>query len=165
VSPWGDAVARADTMAVPPPKGNIVPVIRFHVDSSLSPDEAFAVLTDFTHARADAWPSIDTEHFTVHDRGATWAVVTEGTAAAWERERYEWDGTFRRITATTLDSKLFGAGGGWDIRLIPESGGTRVEVELTRTPATVKGKLLASILKIVGPPNLRKSFGQALKAR
>ncbi|MFI5615075.1 hypothetical protein [Amycolatopsis sp. NPDC051903] len=140
-------------------------VIRFHVDSALSPADAFAVLTDFGPARAEHWSSIDAEHFTVHDRGDTWAEVTEGTGAAWERERYEWDATRRRVTATTLDSKLFGAGGGWVFRLSPDRDGTRVEVELTRTPATVKGKLLASVLRIVGPASLRKSLGGPLKAR
>ncbi|MBF6195990.1 MULTISPECIES: SRPBCC family protein [Nocardia] len=138
--------------------------VRFHLLSTLSPAEVVRVLTDFGPARAEAWPSIDAEHFVVHERGDTWAEVTEGTAAAWERARYEWDPAGDTVTVTTLDSKLFGAGGGWVFRAAPGEDGTRVDVELTRTPRTVKGKILAALLPLVGPSSLRKSFAGPLRA-
>lgn len=138
--------------------------IRFHLLSSLSPADVVAVLTDFGPARTAAWPSIDAEHFQVHDRGENWAEVTEGTAAAWERARYTWDPAGDTVRITTLDSKLFGAGGGWVFTVTPEDLGTRVDVELTRTPRTVKGRLLAALLPLVGPSSLRKSFAGPLKA-
>ncbi|MEV0027703.1 hypothetical protein [Nocardia sp. NPDC050793] len=138
--------------------------VRFHLLSTLSPAEVVRVLTDFGPARAELWPSIDAEHFVVHDRGDTWAEVTEGTAAAWERARYQWDPAGDTVTITTLDSKLFGAGGGWVFRATLEPHGTRVDVELTRTPRTFKGKLLAALLPLVGPSSLRKSFAGPLKA-
>jgi hypothetical protein len=34
-----------------------------------------------------AWPSNDAEHFQVHERGDTWAEVTEGNGKSWERAR------------------------------------------------------------------------------
>jgi hypothetical protein len=71
------------------------------------------VLTDFSPARADTWPTIDSEHFMVHERGDTWAEVTEGTESSWERARYEWDPAGDTVKVTTLDSKVFGPGGGW----------------------------------------------------
>ncbi|MGO4649550.1 hypothetical protein AB4305_32140 [Nocardia sp. 2YAB30] len=55
--------------------------------STLSPAEVVHVLTNFGPERPDVWPAIDAEHFVVHERGDTWAEVTEGTAAAWERAR------------------------------------------------------------------------------
>ncbi|MFB4263337.1 hypothetical protein [Nonomuraea sp. GTA35] len=140
-------------------------VVRFDLLSSLTPAAAMRVLTDFGPARARSWPSIDAGHFTVHQLGDTWAEVTEGTAAAWERARYEWDAEKGRVLITTLDSKLFGPGGGWDIRLTPEGDGTRVTVELTRQPRTLKGKILAALLPLAAPSSLRKSFGEPLKAR
>ena len=91
-------------------------------------------MTDFSPARPASWPSIDADHFVVHEIGDTWAVVTEGTASAWERARYEWDSDGDRVVIVTQDSKLFGPGGGWVFRLTPEGSGTRVEVELTRAP-------------------------------
>ncbi|MET8426738.1 hypothetical protein [Nocardia sp. NPDC004860] len=139
--------------------------VRFHLLSTLTPAEVVRVLTDFGPARTEAWPSIDAEHFVVHDRGETWAEVTEGTAAAWERARYQWDPDGDTVTVTTLDSKLFGAGGGWVFRATPEAGGTRVDVELTRTPQAFKGKLLAALLPLVGPSSLRKSFAGPLRAK
>ncbi|MGW4244239.1 hypothetical protein [Nocardia sp. NPDC004722] len=138
--------------------------VAFHLMSTLSPAEAMHVLTDFGPTRAEAWPSIDTDHFTVHARGENWAEVTEGTAAAWERARYDWDPAGDTVTVTTLDSKLFGAGGGWVFKITPDLPGCRVDVELTRNPQAFKGKLLAALLPLVGPSSLRKSFAVALKA-
>ncbi|WP_338692880.1 hypothetical protein V2W30_01280 [Streptomyces sp. Q6] len=139
-------------------------VVRFQLRSQLDPKGVLGVLTDFGPSRAEAWPTIDADHFEVHDVGDTWAEVTEGTAAAWERARYEWEPAGDKVTITTLDSKLFGAGGGWVFTMTPEGAGTRVDVELTRRPATFKGKVLASLLPLVAPKSLRKSFSGPLRA-
>ncbi|MFD6273768.1 hypothetical protein [Nocardia asteroides] len=139
--------------------------IRFHLLSTLTPAEVVRVLTDFGPTRPETWAnSIDAEHFVVHERGDTWAEVTEGTAAAWERARYDWDPAGDTVTVTTLDSKLFGAGGGWVFRATPTERGSRVDVELTRTPTAVKGKILAALLPLIGPSSLRKSFAAPLRA-
>lgn len=139
--------------------------IRFHLDSSLTPEAAMRVLTDFSPARAEAWPTIDADHLTVHAQGATWAEVTEGTASAWERARYEWDDERGRVDITTLDSKVFGPGGGWVFQVSPADGGSRIDVELTRRPQTLQRKLLAALLPLVGPASLSKSFAGPLQAR
>ncbi|SEG92077.1 hypothetical protein SAMN05216223_12542 [Actinacidiphila yanglinensis] len=139
-------------------------VVRFHLVSTLSPSAVLDVLTDFGPSRAESWPTIDAEHFVLHGRGENWAEVTEGTASAWERARYEWQPGGDTVTITTLDSKLFGAGGGWEFTMTPEGEGTRVDVELVRRPATVKGKMLASLLPLAAPGSLRKSFAKPLRA-
>ncbi|MEV6338505.1 hypothetical protein AB0M12_27750 [Nocardia vinacea] len=138
--------------------------VRFHLISTLSPAEVVNVLTDFGPTRPEVWPSIDAEHFVVHDRGQNWAEVTEGTAAAWEHARYDWDLAEHTVTIATLDSKLFGAGGGWVFRATPDLFGTRIDVELTRTPQAFKGKILAALLPLIGPSSLRKSFAAPLQA-
>jgi hypothetical protein len=140
-------------------------VVRFHLVSQLGPKDVLEVLTDFGPSRAEAWPTIDAAHFEVHELGDTWAEVTEGTAAAWEHARYEWEPAGDTVTITTLDSKLFGAGGGWVFRMTPEGDGTRVDVELTRQPSTVKGKMLAALLPLAAPASLRKSFAGPLQAK
>ena len=101
----------------------------------------------------------------MHDRGADWAEVTEGNAAAWERGRYEWDASTGSATLTTHDSKLFGAGGGWDFRFTPHDDGTRIDVALTRTPDAFGAKILAALLPIIGASGLKKSFTAAFSAR
>ncbi|MFD9692969.1 hypothetical protein ACFXPX_40315 [Kitasatospora sp. NPDC059146] len=138
-------------------------VVRFQLVSTLGAEDVLAVLTDFSPARAEAWPSIDAEHFEVHALGDTWAEVTEGTAAAWERARYEWQPDGDTVTVTTLDSKLFGPGGGWVFKLTPEGDGTRVDVELTRHPQHLKGRMLAALLPVAAPGALRKSFAGPLR--
>lgn len=140
-------------------------VVWFQLISRLGPEEVMGVLTDFSSSRAEDWPTIDAEHFEVHERGDTWAEVTEGTSAAWERARYEWEPDGDTVTVTTLDSKLFGAGGGWVFRMAPrEDGGTLVDVTLTREPSTLKGKVLAALLPLAATSSLRKSFAKPLQA-
>ncbi|MFD9739764.1 hypothetical protein [Umezawaea sp. NPDC059074] len=141
-----------------------MPVVRFHLNSTLSPSAVLAVLTDFGPSRARDWPTIDAEHLQVHELGENWAEVTEGTASAWERARYDWDAATGRVAITTLDSKVFGPGGGWVFQLTENGAGTRVDVELTRRPATFTRKLLAALLPLVGPASLRKAFRGPLKA-
>lgn len=141
--------------------------VTFHLDSSLTAPELINVLTDFSPARAAAWPTIDADHLTVHARGADWAEVTEGTASAWERSRYEWDEAAGRVVITTHESKVFGAGGGWVFQLTPQADGTgtRVDVELDRPGETFGQKLAAKLLPFVAPASLAKSFRQPLAAK
>jgi hypothetical protein len=132
--------------------------IHFQLTSPLSPTEAFDVLTDFGPNRPDVWPSIDASQYTVHSRGENWAEVTEGTAAAWERARYEWDAVALHVAVTTHESKLFGAGGGWDFRFTPVEQGTLIDVELHREPHGLKQRLIGTLLKLVGPATFKKGF-------
>jgi hypothetical protein len=141
-----------------------MPVIRLTMTSTLTPPELMAVLTDFGPSRPTQWPTIDAAHFQVHAIGDTWAEVTEGTAAAWERARYGWDTERGRVTVTTHESKVFGPGGGWTFQLVPMTDGTRVDIELTRNPKGIKRKLLAALLPLVAPGSLRKSFAAPLHA-
>ncbi|KZM77110.1 hypothetical protein [Cellulosimicrobium sp. I38E] len=138
--------------------------VRFDLRSTLEAPQLMAVLTDFGPARAELWPTIDADHLELHARGDHWAEVTEGTASAWERARYEWDDDAYRVTVSTLDSKVFGPGGGWVFQLTPEADATRVDVELTREPAALKARLLALLLPLVAPRSLRKAFSGPLQA-
>ncbi|MEV7239443.1 hypothetical protein AB0N06_37945 [Streptomyces sp. NPDC051020] len=137
-------------------------ILRFHLNSSLTPSEVMRVLTDFSPARAETWPTIDAEHFRVHQLGDIWAEVTEGTADAWERARYEWDPEDNTVVVITRDSKVFGPGGGWVFRMTPQDTGTRVDIELERHPSTLKSRMLACILPFAAPV-FRKSFKAPLK--
>ncbi|ROO86862.1 hypothetical protein EDD29_4444 [Actinocorallia herbida] len=140
-------------------------VVRLDLTSALSVTELMNVLTDFGPDRPAAWSTIDEAHFEVHGLGDTWAEVTEGTAAAWERARYEWDTARGRVEITTHDSKVFGPGGGWVFQLTPGADGTRVDVELTREPQGFKRRALAALLPLVAPASLRKSLAGPLHAR
>lgn len=142
-----------------------MPTVRFRMTSALDPAALMGVLTDFGPTRPQQWPTIDADHFQVHSLGDTWAEVTEGTAAAWESARYDWDVRRGRVTVTTHDSKVFGPGGGWTFQLTPQAGGTLVNIELIRNPTGLKRRLLAALLPVVAPRALKKSFAGPLQAR
>lgn len=142
-----------------------MPTVRFQMTSALDPVGLMDVLTDFGPTRPQQWPTIDADHFQVHSLGDTWAEVTEGTAAAWERARYDWDVRRGRVTVTTRDSKVFGPGGGWTFQLTPRAAGTQVDIELVRDPQGFRRKLLAALLSVVAPWALKKSFAGPLQAR
>lgn len=136
---------------------------RFTVHSSLSPSEVLAVITDFGPDRARWWPNVDEEHFKLHDQGADWAEVTEGTAMGWERERYSWDAAAGTVAIDTLDSNLWAPGSGWRYELVSAAGGTDMHVSLTRAPSSLKGRLVAALIPLVGPRTLGKQFQSVLR--
>jgi hypothetical protein len=139
-----------------------MPRTRFTVHTSLSPNEVMELFTDFGPDRASRWPNVNDAHFTVHELGPDWAEVTEGNALAWERERYAWDAAAGTITIDTLDSNLWAAGSGWRYELKPASGGTDVNVTLTRQAKSLRGKLLGALIPIVGAPTLSRQFRSVL---
>lgn len=138
-----------------------MPALHFQMNSSMSPSEVMGVLTDFSPSRVEEWPSIDAEHFQVHERGDTWAEVTEGNDKSWERARYEWDPSQNTVTVTTRDSKPFGSGG-WNFTMTPTAEGTHIDVRLERHPHSFGAKVMSSIIPFAGPV-FRKSFKEPLK--
>jgi hypothetical protein len=136
---------------------------RFTVHTSLSPSDVMAVLTDFGPDRSRWWPNVDDAHFDVHGQGPDWAEVTEGTAMGWERERYSWDAASGIVTIETLDSNLWAPGSGWRYELVPAAQGTDLRVSLTRLPNSVKGKLVAALIPVVGSRALARQFRSVLR--
>ena len=137
-----------------------MPTTRFTVHTTLSPSEAMMLITDFGPDRASRWPNVDESHFTLHDQGPEWAEVTEGNAMGWERERYSWDASAGTVAIDTLDSNLWGPGSGWRYELVPAAEGTDVQVTLTRTPLSFRGRLIGALIPVVGSWALEDSSGQ-----
>ena len=135
----------------------------FTVHTSLSPSEVLSVITDFGPDRARWWPNVDEAHFKLHDQGADWAEVTEGTGLGWERERYSWDAATGTVTIDTLDSNLWAPGSGWRYDLVGAGDGTDLRVTLTRVPGSLKGRLIAALIPIAGARALGKQFQTVLR--
>ncbi len=133
------------------------------VTSTLPPEEALRVLTDFGPGRVEAWPGVDAEHLTVHARGEDFADVTEGNSVGWERERYTWDAAAGTVSAVTVESNLWAPGSRWDYTLTPAAEGTTVQVRLVRHGRGVKGRLIEALLPLIGPRTVRQGLAQALK--
>jgi catechol 2,3-dioxygenase-like lactoylglutathione lyase family enzyme len=47
-------------------------------ESTAPPERVLEAARDFSERRADLWPDVHVEYLEVHDRGETWAEVTEG---------------------------------------------------------------------------------------
>ncbi len=94
-----------------------------------------AAARDFSARRVELWRDVHTEHLTVHDRGETWADVTEGNPwgpwLVWERLRYDWSdpGSLR---GTVIESNLFKPGSTWEIHAAATEGGSQVEIVARR---------------------------------
>ena len=127
--------------------------IRCGIDTPLSEQRVRAALTDFSAHRPTVWPNLDPGLYQVHGRGATWADVTEGSRFAggiWERARYDWADP-HRVSLTVTASNAFAPGGSWDYATTPRpGGGTRVELVVDRRGRTIKGRLLAAVLRLSG---------------
>ena len=136
---------------------------RFTVHTSLSPSDVLAVITDFGPDRARWWPNVDEAHFTVHDQGPGWAEVTEGTSMGWERERYTWDAAAGTVTIETLESNLWARGSSWRYELVPAGDGTDLRVSLTRVPRSLVGRVVATLIPVVGARALGKQFETVLR--
>jgi hypothetical protein len=140
--------------------------IHFQLETKLAPDVVLAVLTDFGPGRATIWPNIDDQHFRVHDQGADWADVTEGSSVAggvWEREKYTWDAATGHVAVETIDSNTWGPGSRWDYKLAPTAqGGTDIGVTIKRHGKGWKGRLIEQGLRVAGARMLSSQMEQAL---
>jgi hypothetical protein len=138
-----------------------MPTVRITERTALTPEGVVAALTDFSDARPSIWPTLAPDRYAVHERGDSWAEVTEGADFAggvWERGRYEWSqpGVVR---FTVSDSNAFAAGSSWEYRVRPDGGGSVVELTVDRRPATPKGRVLALLMRIGG----RRALGADLR--
>jgi hypothetical protein len=140
--------------------------VHFRFETRLAPSDVLAALIDFGPRRADIWPNIDDQHFKVHELGAGWADVTEGSSVAggvWEREKYTWDAANGKVAVETIDSNTWGPGSRWDYKLAPTTqGGTEIEVTVERHGKGWKGRLIELGLIAVGAGTLRSQMEKAL---
>ena len=124
--------------------------VRAH--GSFAPDVFVAALTDFGPGRAEVFANLAADDLRVHDRGATWAEVTEGstTGPVWQRSRYDWS-TPGEVRIDVVDSNAFGPGSRWLYRVTPGAdGGTDIDLSIQRVPNTAKGRLLDRLLRLGG---------------
>ena len=140
---------------------------RVHVraQGTVPPERFVAALTDFGPGREEIWGNSDPGHFVVHDRGATWAEVTEGssTGGVWQRLRYDWS-VPDEVTLDVLDSNAFGAGSRWTYRVESDgAGGCLVDLTIVRVPSTTKGKVLDALLGLGGSVYFGRDLRRSLR--
>ncbi|GAC1513501.1 MAG: hypothetical protein NVS1B3_17980 [Candidatus Dormibacteraceae bacterium] len=139
--------------------------VRFTIDSGLPVDTVLAVATDFSENRPRYWPNIDPKAYKMHARSATSAEVTEGSAVfggIWAREAYDWSEP-NTVRATVQESNAFQPGGTWQLRATPRpEGGCHIEVLNHRVAKGFKGRVIGTMLALMGSKVLPKQLQQTL---
>ena len=139
-------------------------VVHCSAQTSVPPERVISALTDFSDARPSLWPTLDPSRYSVHSRGDDWAEVTEGSKFAggvWERGRYDWSqpGVVR---FSVTDSNSFAPGSSWEYRVRGDGTGSVVDLTVRRTGATVKGRVLAALMRVGGKRVLDADLRKAL---
>jgi hypothetical protein len=143
-----------------------VATIRYSADGTIAPERFIAALTDFSDRRAALWPNLDTKFYRLHEQGDTWAEVTEGTdilGGIWATERYDWSEP-GHVVLRLIESPHFRPGTTIEYTVAPRpGGGCHVEVVSTRSPTSWQGRLVGSILSIVGTRRLARDLRTTLE--
>lgn len=140
--------------------------VHVHAHGDFPPERFVAALTDFGPGRSKIWGNNDEGRLTVHDRGDTWADVTEGSPAAgaiWQRTRYDWSAP-RAVTLDVLDSNAFGPGSRWTYLVEPgATGGTDIDLSIVRVPSTTKGRIFDALLSLGGSAYFARDLRRSIR--
>ncbi len=139
-------------------------VIHFHAETTSTPEQFIAGLTDFGPGRSKIFKNSADAYLTVHYQGRHQADVTEGSGGIWERLLYDWADP-RHVTLTTIDSNLFGGASGYTYTLTRRPDGTTdVDVVIVREGKNLKGRVLSGVLGSIAKRSLGKAFSESVKA-
>ncbi|CAN5269436.1 hypothetical protein LQ424_11890 [Rhodococcus qingshengii] len=138
--------------------------IHLHKTTTATPEQVLAGLTDFGPGREEIFGRSADSYLKVHQQGPHDADVTEGSSGIWERLHYDWTDPHRVVMITT-DSNLWGGASSHTYTLTRQPTGlTDVDAVVVRDGKNLKGKLLASVLGLVGTQVLGKSFTKSIDA-
>jgi hypothetical protein len=143
---------------------SIMSTIHLHQNTTLTPEQYIAGLTDFGPGRSKLFGNSADDYLKVHQLGLTDADVTEGSGGIWERLHYDWSDS-NHVVLTTTDSNLWGGASGHTYNFTRQPNGTTdIDVDVVREGKTLKGKLLGLVLGTVGKGVLEKAFVSSVKA-
>ena len=140
--------------------------IHLTVTTPVSPDRIVHAFTDFTPQRLRTFPNIDARYYQVHALGATSAEVTEGSTffgGVWERAHYDWTQP-GDIAIMVQESNAFTSESFWHYHITPgEKGASHVEFIVHRVGKNLKGRVLATMLRLFGRRIFRQDLELTLK--
>jgi hypothetical protein len=127
--------------------------IHYEADGEIPADRFFAALTDFGDRRPELWPNLDAKFYRLHERGETWAEVTEGTdllGGVWARDHYDWSepGIVRLRLVDAVDFKP-GTETVYRVTSRPD-GGCHVAVDFQRIATSPRGRLVGIGVQLGG---------------
>ena len=127
--------------------------IRYEADGAVSADRFIAALTDFSERRPELWPNLDAKYYALHERGDTWAEVTEGTdvlGGVWAQEHYDWSEP-GLVRLRLVDARDFRPGTLIEYRVTPRpDGGCHVAVEFQRVAKSLRGRVVGLVVQLTG---------------
>jgi Polyketide cyclase / dehydrase and lipid transport len=140
--------------------------IHYEADGDVPPDRFIAALTDFSSRRPELWPNLSPACYSVHEVGAAWADVQEGTLVAgsciWARERYDWSEP-GRVTLTLVEAATFRPGTVIDYRITSRpGGGCHVSVDFQRIASSPKGRLVGAVVQLTGSRRFASDLRETL---
>ena len=138
--------------------------IHLHQTTTATAQQFLDGLTDFGPGRSKLFSNSADGYLKVHDRGLTYADVTEGSGGIWERLRYDWSDP-NHVVLTTTDSNVWGGSSGYTYTFPRQPNGTTdVDVVIVREGKNIKGRVLGIVLGTVGKSVLSKAFVNTVKA-
>ncbi|MEV6823891.1 hypothetical protein [Amycolatopsis sp. NPDC051102] len=138
--------------------------IHLRQQTTATPEQFLAGLTDFGPERAKLFGRSATEYLRVHEQGPGHADVTEGSGGIWERLRYDWSDPARVVMKTT-DSNTWGGASGHTYTFTRlADGSTQVDAVVVREGKNLKGRLLGGLLGLLGKRVLGGELAKTARA-
>jgi hypothetical protein len=140
--------------------------LQMESQTSLSPEQALAAITDFSARRPQMWTGISPDYYEVYTVGETSADIREGTKRGglnvWAKEHYDWSEP--GVVTWTVKESNFCAPGSYvraDIRP-REGGGSIIKCTWDRTPTSASGRFVFAIMKLTRGKAIETSMRKGL---
>ena len=137
-----------------------MPRVEFDAETSLSPEQVVAALTDFTERRPDIWQSLSRDAYQVYSVGDGTADVREGNKSPkiWAREHYDWS-TPGTVRWEVVESNFCDPGSYVEARITPgEQGGSRIHVVWNRITSSLKWQLMLGVIVLARGAPVKSSL-------
>lgn len=126
--------------------------IELDSQTSLSPEQVVAALTDFSDRRPQMWTGITPSYYKVYSVGDTSAEVREGTKQGpinvWAKESYDWSQP-GVVKWTVKESNFCTPGSYVQATITPrDGGGSNIHCEWDRTPTSMAGRFIFAVMKL-----------------
>jgi polyketide cyclase/dehydrase/lipid transport protein len=132
--------------------------VRCSFETRATPAQVFHAYTDFTDRRLETWrDTLKPENYSLHESGASWAVVREGSLRMGVVLRYEWSEP-STVRWSILESNLCDHGGG-ELTVRPAAGGgAHVDIRIEEGGGKgMLGRLVLGLKSLLGPSVLRRA--------
>jgi hypothetical protein len=138
--------------------------IHLHETTTATPEQFIAALTDFGPGRSKLFGNSADGYLKVHERSATEADVTEGSAGIWERLHYDWSDP-NHVLMKTIDSNTWGGNSRHVYTFTRNPDGTTdLDAVIVRDGKNLKGRLLGAVVGSIGKGHLAKAMHNTVKA-